>query len=318
MSPSGQDSGCQEHEEENEEMKCSRILQNFLTSSAEEKKYLIMNYDAVFQGNDGSEWIVDTLTLLTGILENLDQIPANRRYQPTPPGNSDIGSGGSRLPWSFLPHHSQYIVYVMSKLLTKPVDIWSRNIIRNIILKTIRKANSIQVKAALLRFSRAFLRFLTLTDINELVLPLVSVCLDSRYIEAQLSAMESLPKLAEYSCPEDLCEKCLTRAINAFRNSVFRPQLQSVAVLCIAHLLPHLPNDVTVGTVLPFALDAAADAANNAKIVVSAAQDNEKKEAKYRIPMQLIPSYIVEFDFFLSEGEPVIAICCKFALCNID
>ncbi|KAL7053564.1 hypothetical protein AAHC03_027028 [Spirometra sp. Aus1] len=130
--------------------------------------------------------------------------------------------------------------------------------------------------------------------------------------------MESLPKLAEYSCPADLCEKCLTCAINAFRNSVFRPQLQSVAVLCIAHLLPHLPNDVTVGTVLPFALDAAADAANNAKLVVSTAQDNEKKEAKYRMPMQLIPSYIVEFDFFLSDGEPVIAICCKFALCNID
>ncbi|BHF81971.1 hypothetical protein SprV_0802510700 [Sparganum proliferum] len=124
--------------------------------------------------------------------------------------------------------------------------------------------------------------------------------------------MESLPKLAEYSCPKDLCEKCLTRAINAFRNSVFRPQLQSVAVLCIAHLLPHLPNDVIVGTVLPFALEAAADAANNAKLVVSAAQDNEKKEAKCRMPMQLIPSYIVEFDFFLSEGEPVIAICCLF------
>lgn len=82
--------------------------------------------------------------------------------------------------------------------------------------------------------------------------------------------------------------------------------------MCIAKILPYLRLDEIQHVVLPFALETTSDAANNegtvymsgdAQIPIHHDTDHQRSE----------PSYILEFDFFLSEGETVIAMCCTFS-----
>ncbi|VUZ46618.1 unnamed protein product [Hymenolepis diminuta] len=128
--------------------------------------------------------------------------------------------------------------------------------------------------------------------------------------------MEALPKLAEYPISSETYEKCLNKAVNAFKKSASRPQVQSVAIQCVANIISQLPLDVIENVLLPFALEATAEAANNAGTVRvsggnggrSCIQGDSASVAR-DIPC-LIPAYLIEFDFFLSEGEPVISLCC--------
>ncbi|KAM3177259.1 hypothetical protein ACTXT7_004871 [Hymenolepis weldensis] len=166
------------------------------------------------------------------------------------------------------------------------------------------------VKAALLRFSKYFVRFLTPAEVKDFILPLVPLCLNSRNLETLTAAMEALPKLVEYPISSETYEKCLNKAINAFKKSASRPQVQSVAIQCVANILSQLPLDVIENVLLPFALEATAEAANNAGTVrVSGGNggrsciQGDSASAARDIP-GLIPGYLIEFDFFLSEGEP--------------
>ncbi|KAL5961017.1 hypothetical protein TSMEX_011249 [Taenia solium] len=115
------------------------------------------------------------------LLEQIDLSSTSSRHK-LPDVPSDSSSG--RSPWTFTPHSAQYISYIMSRLLaSKPVDVRSRNLIHKVILKLFRKASGAQVKAALLRFSKYYARFLTAAEVKDLILPLVPFCLNSRKIE---------------------------------------------------------------------------------------------------------------------------------------
>ena len=86
----------------------------------------------------------------------------------------------------------------------------------------------------------------------------------------------------------------------------------------MANILPHLPLDVVENVLLPFALESIADAATNGG-TVRVCGGSKSERNSYRSSTSsgqdvtcLIPVYLIEFDFFLSEGEPVISLCCKF------
>ncbi|VDO09726.1 unnamed protein product [Rodentolepis nana] len=292
-----------------------RILYEYVDSSLEDKRFLIVNCENVFGERDDSDWMLSTLETLAGLLEEIDLNSTNSRHKlPDVPSDS----GGGRNPWTFTPHNAQYITYLMSRLIgIKAVDVRSRNLIHKIILRQFRNASCAQVKAALLRFSKYFVRFLTPTEVKEYVLPLLSLCLNSRNLETLAAAMEALPKLVEYPISAETYEKCLKKAINAFKKSSSRPQIQSVAVQCVGNIISQLSLDVLENILLPFALEATAEAANNAGTVRVSGGGGERNStqrgsatAAHDAPW-LIPGYLIEFDFFLSEGEPVISLCCK-------
>ncbi|VDK33591.1 unnamed protein product [Taenia asiatica] len=295
------------------EDKFMQILHNYAESSVEEKRFLIVNCDAIYQDRDGSEWQLSLLNTMVEILEQID-LSSTSSHHKLPDVPSDNSSG--RSPWTFTPHSAQYISYIMSRLLTsKPVDVRSRNLIHKVILKLFRKASGAQVKAALLRFSKYFARFLTAAEVKDLILPLVPLCLNSRRLELLAAAMEALPKLVEYSISTEIYEKCLQKAVNAFRKSASRPQIQSVAIQCIANILLQLPLDTVENVLLPFALECTVDAVNSDNVRVCGGEGSEKITCHtISFPAQdiscLIPSYLIEFDFFLSQGEPVISLCC--------
>ncbi|VDD77217.1 unnamed protein product [Mesocestoides corti] len=294
-----------------------KILCNYEESSVEEKRFLIVNCDNVFQDHDNPDWMLSVLDVLASLLEGIDRVTTNSRHKlPDVP----LGSSKGRTPWTFTPHNAQYVAYLMSRLLgSKAVDVRSRNLIHKVILRVFKAANGSQVKAALLRFSKSFAKFLTPAEVKDLILPLLSLCLNSRNVEAQAAAMEAFPRLVEYPIPIEMYERCLQKAVNAFKKSSSRPQIQSVAILCMANILPYLPLDVVENTLLPFALESAADAANNGTTVriygaageksASSATSTTDGRGPHEVPC-LIPEYLINFDFFLSEGEPVISICC--------
>ncbi len=90
----------------------------------------------------------------------------------------------------------------------------------------------------------------------------------------------------------------------------------------MANILPYLPLDTVEDVLLPFALESAAEAANTDGTTVRifggsgsgriACGPGSFSDAQGR-GTTLIPGYLIDFDFFLSEGEPVIAICCEFS-----
>ncbi|KAL5104276.1 hypothetical protein TcWFU_005278 [Taenia crassiceps] len=295
------------------EEKFMQVLYNYAESSAEDKRFLILNCDTVYHDREDSEWQLSLLNTMAELLEEIDLNSTNSRHKlPDVPSESSSGKS----PWTFTPHNAQYISYLMSRLLaSKPVDVRSRNLIHKVILKLFRRASGAQVKAALLRFSKYFARFLTPAEVKDLILPLVPSCLNSRNLEALAAAMEALPKLAEYPISTEIYEKCLQKAVNAFKKSASRPQIQSVAIQCVANILSQLPLDTVENVLLPFALECTADAASGNTVRVCSREGSEKSACQNLFSATqdvscLIPSYLIEFDFFLSEGEPVISLCC--------
>nr|CDS33607.1 hypothetical protein HmN_000522700 [Hymenolepis microstoma] len=298
----------------NTEKRFMRILYKYADSSLEDKRFLIVSCENVFGERDDADWMLSTLETLASLLEEIDLNATNSRHKlPDVPSDSSIG----RNPWTFTPHNAQYITYLMSRLIgTKAVDVRSRNLIHKIILRQFRDASCTQVKAALLRFSKYFVRFLTPAEVKEYVLPLVPLCLNSRNLETLVAAMEALPKLVEYPIAAEIYEKCLKKAINAFKKSSSRPQIQSVAIQCVVNIISQLSLDLLENILLPFALEATAEAANNGGTVRVSGGNGEQNSvqrgsasATHDVPW-LIPGYLIEFDFFLSQGEPVISLCC--------
>uniref|UniRef100_A0A5K3FQH4 BLM10_mid domain-containing protein n=1 Tax=Mesocestoides corti TaxID=53468 RepID=A0A5K3FQH4_MESCO len=161
-----------------------KILCNYEESSVEEKRFLIVNCDNVFQDHDNPDWMLSVLDVLASLLEGIDRVTTNSRHKlPDVP----LGSSKGRTPWTFTPHNAQYVAYLMSRLLgSKAVDVRSRNLIHKVILRVFKAANGSQVKAALLRFSKSFAKFLTPAEVKDLILPLLSLCLNSRNVEAQV------------------------------------------------------------------------------------------------------------------------------------
>ncbi|EUB55472.1 hypothetical protein EGR_09680 [Echinococcus granulosus] len=302
-----------------------QILYNYSDSSAEDKHFLIVNCDNVYHDRDDPEWLLSLLNTLAGLLEEIDLNSTSSRHK-LPDVPSDSSSG--RSPWTFTPHNAQCISYLMSRLLvSRPVDVRSRNLIHKVVLRLFRNASGAQVKASLLRFSKYFARFLTPAEVKDFILPLVTFCLNSRNLEALAAAMEALPKLVEYPISVEIYEKCLHKAVNAFKKSASRPQatltassvltlqIQSVAVQCMANILPQLPLATVENVLLPFALQSMVEAANGNTVRVCGGGSSERavrQSASYpaRDASCLIPGYLNEFDFFLSEGEPVISLCC--------
>ena len=85
----------------------------------------------------------------------------------------------------------------------------------------------------------------------------------------------------------------------------------------MANILPHLPLDTVENILLPFALESIADAASNGG-TVRVCGGCKSEQSSHRSTTSdgqevtcLIPFYLIEFDFFLSEGEPVISLCCE-------
>nr|CDS20425.1 hypothetical protein EgrG_001108300 [Echinococcus granulosus] len=251
-----------------------QILYNYSDSSAEDKHFLIVNCDNVYHDRDDPEWLLSLLNTLAGLLEEIDLNSTSSRHK-LPDVPSDSSSG--RSPWTFTPHNAQYISYLMSRLLvSRPVDVRSRNLIHKVVLRLFRNASGAQVKASLLRFSKYFARFLTPAEVKDFILPLVTFCLNSRNLEALI---------------------------------------QSVAVQCMANILPQLPLATVENVLLPFALQSMVEAANGNTVRVCGGGSSERavrQSASYpaRDASCLIPGYLNEFDFFLSEGEPVISLCC--------
>ncbi|KAH9277574.1 hypothetical protein ECG_09728 [Echinococcus granulosus] len=251
-----------------------QILYNYSDSSAEDKHFLIVNCDNVYHDRDDPEWLLSLLNTLAGLLEEIDLNSTSSRHK-LPDVPSDSSSG--RSPWTFTPHNAQYISYLMSRLLvSRPVDVRSRNLIHKVVLRLFRNASGAQVKASLLRFSKYFARFLTPAEVKDFILPLVTFCLNSRNLEALI---------------------------------------QSVAVQCMANILPQLPLATVENVLLPFALQSIVEAANGNTVRVCSGGSSERavrQSASYpaRDASCLIPGYLNEFDFFLSEGEPVISLCC--------
>lgn len=87
--------------------------------------------------------------------------------------------------------------------------------------------------------------------------------------------------------------------------------MQSLAVVCVANILPYLPLDKVEDVLLPFALESASDAVHEGSTVRIFGGGGDA-----HTEVQGVPKYLVETDFFLSEGEPVIALCCGFRFCH--
>ncbi|KAM7541415.1 hypothetical protein Aperf_G00000045699 [Anoplocephala perfoliata] len=291
------------------EKKFMQILRDFADSSLEDKRFLVVNCDNVFSAQDESDWMLSMLDNLADLLEKVDSNATYSRHKlPDVPSDVNIG----RTPWTFTPHTAQYITYLMFRMLgSKAVDIRSRNLIHKVIVRQFRNASCTQVKAALLRFSKCFVRFLTPAEVKDFILPLIPLCLNSRNLEKLAAAMEAIPKLVEYPISTETYENCLNKAINAFKKSASRPQIQSVAIQCVANIIPYLPRNVVENVLLPFALEATAEAANNAGTVRVRGGSEEVHGGSAALDEScLIPCYLIEFDFFLSKGEPVISLCC--------
>lgn len=93
-----------------------------------------------------------------------------------------------------------------------------------------------------------------------------------------------------------------------------------MAIQCVASILSQLPLDTVENVLLPFALECTVDAVNGNNGRACGGGGSEKLSFQTTFsPTQdiscLIPSYLIEFDFFLSQGEPVISLCCEFFLC---
>ncbi|VDM19771.1 unnamed protein product [Hydatigera taeniaeformis] len=88
---------------------------------------------------------------------------------------------------------------------------------------------------------------------------------------------------------------------------------------CMANILSHLPLDTVEHVLLPFALECTVNAANSNTL--RACDKGVGVGGGERVACQstaspstdascLLPSYLIEFDFFLTQGEPVISLCC--------
>ncbi|KAL5961018.1 hypothetical protein TSMEX_011250 [Taenia solium] len=88
---------------------------------------------------------------------------------------------------------------------------------------------------------------------------------------------------------------------------IYQKQIQSVAIQCVANILPQLPLDTVENVLLPFALECTVDAVNGNNVRVCGGEGGEKIACQtISSPAHdiscLIPSYLIEFDFFLSQG----------------